>query len=156
MVSSSRHILARIPSISFPTRMIDGVRMSVSSHSTSQSKSIRKEEMRRPKSGEKKDVKVLVSEEECEIINVRGAKHTLISFSIYRAFVHTARPFPSFRDILERTLSKFRISVNMCMFTHLSRALALSRSRALSIQMGGYRPELDGDVADDDEPYKPS
>lgn len=157
MVSSSRHILARIPSISFPTRMIDGVRMSVSSHSTSQSKSIRKEEMHRPKSGEKKDVKVLVSEEECEIINVRGAKHTLISFSIYRAFVHTARPFPSFRDIiLERTLRKFRISVNICMFTHLSRSLALSRSRALSIQMGGYRPELDGDVADDDEPYKPS
>ena len=157
MVSSSRHILARIPSISFPTRMIDGVRMSVSSHSTSQSKSIRKEEMHRPKSGEKKDVKVLVSEEECEIINVRGAKHTLISFSIYRAFVHTARPFPSFRDIiLERTLRKFRISVNICMFTHLSRSLALSRSRALSIQMGGYRPKLDGDVADDDEPYKPS
>ena len=106
--------------------------------------------MHRPKSGEKKDVKVLVSKEECEIINVRGAKHTLISFSIYRAFVHTARPFPSFRDILERTLSKFRISVNICMFTHLSRSLALS------IQMGGYRPELDGDVADDDEPYKPS
>lgn len=152
MVSSSRHILARIPSISFPTRMIDGVRMSVSSHrSTSQSKSIRKEEMHRPKSGEKKDVKVLVSEEECEIINVRS-----ISFSTRRAFVHTARPFPSFRDILERTLSKFRNSVNICMFTHLSRSLALSRSRALSIQMGGYRPELDGDVADDDEPYKPS
>jgi len=71
--------------------MIDGVRMSVSSHSNSQSKSIRKEEMHRPESGEKKDVKVLVSEEECEIIN-----------------------------------------------------------------MGGYRPELDANAADDDEPYKPS
>jgi len=65
--------------------MIDGVRMSVSSHSNSQSKSIRKEETHRPKSGEKKDVKVLVSEEECEIINVRGAKHTLISFSTHVA-----------------------------------------------------------------------
>jgi len=43
--------------------------------------------MHRPKSGEKKDVKVLVSEEECEIINVRGAKHTL-SFS-----THVARSF---------------------------------------------------------------
>ena len=63
--------------------MIDGVRMSVSSHSNSQSKSIRKEEMHRPESGEKKDVKVLVSEEECEIINVRG-----ISFS-----THVARSF---------------------------------------------------------------
>ena len=60
----------------------------MSSHrSNSQSKSIRKEEMHRPKSGEKKDVKVLVSEEECEIINVRGAKHTL-SFS-----THVARSF---------------------------------------------------------------
>ena len=111
--------------------------------------------MHRPKSGEKKDVKVLVSEEECEIINVRGAKHTLSVFYTRRAFVHTARPFPSFRDILARTLSKFRISVNICMFTH-SLALSLSHSLALSIQMGGYRPELDGDVADDDEPYKPS
>jgi hypothetical protein len=63
--------------------MIDGVRMSVSSHSNSQSKSIRKEETHRPKSGEKKDVKVLVSEEECEIINVRS-----ISFS-----THVARSF---------------------------------------------------------------
>ena len=108
--------------------------------------------MHRPKSGEKKDVKVLVSEEECEIINVR--EHLV--FYTRRAFVHTARPFPSFRDIiLARTLSKFRISVNMCMFTH-SLALSLSHSLALSIQMGGYRPELDGDVADDDAPYKPS
>ena len=60
--------------------MIDGVRMSVSSHrSTSQSKSIRKEEMHRPKSGEKKDVKVLVSEEECEIVNVSNMKNALVS-----------------------------------------------------------------------------
>ena len=60
--------------------MIDGVRMSVSSHSSnSQSKSIRKEEMHRPKSGEKKDVKVLVSEEECEIVNVSNMKNALVS-----------------------------------------------------------------------------
>ena len=48
-----------------------------------------------------------------------------------RAFVLTARPFPSFRDIiLARTLSKFRISVNMYMFTH---SLALSLSLTLSL-----------------------
>ena len=49
-------------------------------------------------------------------------------FYTRRAFVHTARPFPSFRDIiLARTLSTFRISVNMYTFTH-SLALSLSRS----------------------------
>ena len=81
MVSSSRHILARIPSISFPTRMIDGVRISISSsRSSSQSKSIQKEEIQHPKSGEKKDdVKVLVSEEECEIVNVSSMKNALVS-----------------------------------------------------------------------------
>jgi len=79
MVSSSRHILARIPSISFPTRMIDGVRISISSsRSSSQSKSIQKEE-NHPKSGEKRDVKVLVSEEECEIVNVSSMKNALVS-----------------------------------------------------------------------------
>jgi len=154
MVSSSRHILARIPSISFPTRMIDGVRMSVSSHSTSQSKSIRKEEMHRPKSGEKKDVKVLVSEEECDIINVRSAKQTL-SFSICRAFVYTARPLPSFCDIIERTFRKALKISSLCEYVCLL-TLSLSHSLTLSIKMGGYRPELDVNAADDNEPYKPS
>jgi len=59
--------------------MIDGVRMSISSsRSRSQSKSIQKEE-NHPKSGEKKDVKVLVSEEECEIVNVSNMKNALVS-----------------------------------------------------------------------------
>ena len=80
MVSSSRHILARIPSISFPTRMIDGVRISISSRrSNSQSKSIQKEEIQH-QSGEKRDVKVVVSEEECEIVNVSSVKQTLSFF----------------------------------------------------------------------------
>ena len=58
----------------------------------------------------------------------RREAHALV-FYTRRAFVHTARPFPSFRDIiLERTLSKFRISVNVCMFTH-SLSLSLSRYR---------------------------
>jgi len=59
--------------------MIDGVRISISSsRSRSQSKSIQKEE-NHPKSGEKKDVKVLVSEEECEIVNVSNMKNALVS-----------------------------------------------------------------------------
>ena len=135
--------------------MIDGVRISISSHSSSsQSKSIRKEEIHHPKSGEKRDVKVLVSEEECDIINVRSAKQTL-SFSICRAFVYTARPLPSFCDIIERTFSKALKISHLCehMFTY---SLTLSLSLTLSIKMGGYRPELDMNAADDNEPYKPS
>jgi hypothetical protein len=59
--------------------MIDGVRISISSsRSRSQSKSIQKEE-NHPKSGEKRDVKVLVSEEECEIVNVSNMKNALVS-----------------------------------------------------------------------------
>ncbi len=59
--------------------MIDGVRISISSsRSSSQSKSIQKEE-NHPKSGEKRDVKVLVSEEECEIVNVSSMKNALVS-----------------------------------------------------------------------------
>ena len=156
MVSSSRHILARIPSISFPTRMIDGVRSSISSHSSSsQSKSIQKEEIHHPKSGEKRDnVKVLVSEEECDIINVRSAKQTL-SFSMCRAFVYTARPLPSFCDIIERTFRKALKISYLCEYVCLL-TLSLSHSLTLSIKMGGYRPELDVNAADDNEPYKPS
>ena len=59
-------------------------------------------------------------------------------FYTRRAFVHTARPFPSFRDIiLARTLSTFRISVNMCMFTH---SLALSLSHSHSLDTDGWIP----------------
>ena len=138
MVSSSRHILARIPSISFPTRMIDGVRSSISSHSSSsQSKSIQKEEIHHPKSGEKRDnVKVLVSEEECDIINVRSAKQTL-SFSMCRAFVYTARPLPSFCDIIERTFSKALKISYLCEYICL---LTLSLSHSHSLDKDGWIP----------------
>ena len=136
--------------------MIDGVRISISSHSSSssQSKSNRKEEIHHPKSGEKRDVKVLVSEEECDIINVRSAKQTL-SFSICRAFVYTARPLPSFCDIIERTFRKALKISSLCEYVCLL-TLSLSHSLTLSIKMGGYRPELDVNAADDNEPYKPS
>ena len=110
--------------------------------------------MHRPKSGEKKDVKVLVSEEECEIINVRSRSISSLSFTyVARSFIPLVLS-RRFVTSLERTLSKFRISVNMYVYS-LSRSLALL-SLTLSIQMGGYRPELDVNAADDDEPYKPS
>ena len=135
--------------------MIDGVRISISSHSSSsQGKSIQKEEMHHPKSGEKRDVKVLVSEEECDIINVRSAKQ-MLSFSICRAFVYTARPLPSFCDIIERTFRKALKISSLCEYVCLL-TLSLSHSLTLSIKMGGYRPELDVNAADDNEPYKPS
>ena len=61
-------------------------------------------------------------------------------FYTRRAFVHTARPFPSFRDIiLARTLSTFRISVNMYMFTH-SLALSLSRYRRVDTDQSWTSP----------------
>ena len=112
--------------------MIDGVRISISSHSSSsQGKSIQKEEMHHPKSGEKRDnVKVLVSEEECDIINVRSAKQTL-SFSICRAFVYTARPLPSFCDIIERTFRKALKISYLCEYVCLL-TLSLSHSLTLS------------------------
>ena len=135
--------------------MIDGVRISISSRSSSQSKSIqRKEENHHPKSGEKMDVKVVVSEEECEIVNVSSVKQTL-SFSICRAFVYTARPLPSFCDIIERTFRKALKISSLCEYVCLL-TLSLSHSLTLSIKMGGYRPELDVNAADDNEPYKPS
>ena len=43
------------------------------------------------------------------------------------------------------------VSMNICLLT-----LLLSYSLTLSIKMGGYRPELDMNAADDNEPYKPS
>ena len=110
--------------------------------------------MHRPKSGEKKDVKVLVSEEECEIINVSG-RSTRSPFS-----THVARSFiplvlsRRFVTSLERTLSKFRISVNIYVYS-LSRSLALSLSHSLDTD--GWIPTRVGrNAADDDEPYKPS
>ena len=43
--------------------------------------------MHRPKSGEKKDVKVLVSEEECEIVNVRIEATLSFSTHVARSFI---------------------------------------------------------------------
>ena len=69
----------------------------------------------------------------------RREAHALL-FYTRRAFVHTARPFPSFRDIiLARTLSTFRISVNMYMFTH-SLALSLSRYRRVDTDQSWTSP----------------
>jgi hypothetical protein len=54
----------------------------MSSRSNSQSKSIQqKEENHHHQSGDKRDVKVVVSEEECEIVNVSSIKNTISSLS---------------------------------------------------------------------------
>ena len=131
--------------------MIDGVRMSMSSRrSNSQSKSIQKEEIQH-QSGEKRDVNVVVSEEEREIVNVSSVKQTL-SFFISRIrllLVLYRRRFMTSSSALLKRL-KF-VSMNTCLLT-----LSLSHSLTLSIKMGGYRPELDVNAADDNEPYKPS
>ena len=132
MVSSSRHILARIPSISFPVRMIDGVRISISSNSSSQSKSIqRKEENHHPKSGEKRDVKVVVSEEECEIVNVSSVQQTL-SFSMSRirlTLVLYCRFMTSSSALLKRL--KF-VSMNIYVYL-LSYSLTVLLSYSLTL-----------------------
>ena len=88
MVSSSSRVLLfarRIPSISFPVRMVDGVRVTgVQQHSQSSSSSSpipSTESSKSSKVGEA--VKVVVFEEECEIVNVR----LLLVFVFIRALL---------------------------------------------------------------------
>ena len=66
----------------------------------------------------------------------------------YVVYSFTARPLTSFYDIIERTSKalKIRIYEYICLLT-------LLLSLTLSIKMGGYRPELDMNAADDNEPY---
>ena len=66
----------------------------------------------------------------------------------YVVYSFTARPLTSFYDIIERTIKalKIRIYEYICLLT-------LLLSLTLSIKMGGYRPELDMNAADDNEPY---
>ena len=85
MVSSSSRVLLvarRIPSISFPVRMVDGARVTsgVQQHSASSSSS--PVPSTSSKGGEAM-VKVVVSEEECEIVNVR----LLLVFVFVRALL---------------------------------------------------------------------
>ena len=70
------------------------------------------------------------------------------AFVFYVVYSFTARPLTSFYDIIERTIKalKIRIYEYICLLT-------LLLSLTLSIKMGGYRPELDMNAADDNEPY---
>ena len=70
--SSSRVLFARVPSISFPVRMVDGVRVTGVQHGASSSSSsfpVRPSTSASESSS--KGEAVVVSEEECEIVNVR-------------------------------------------------------------------------------------
>jgi hypothetical protein len=55
----------------------------------------------------------------------------------------------SFYNIIERTLKRLKFVSEYVYLLSYSLTLLLS----LSIKMGGYRPELDRDAADDNEPY---
>ena len=70
----------------------------------------------------------------------------------YVVYSFTARPLTSFYDIIERTSKALKIRICEYMFTY-SLTLLLLLSLTLSIKMGGYRPELDMNAADDNEPY---
>ena len=75
--SSSRVLFARVPSISFPVRMVDGVRVTGVQHSLASSSfpipSTSSAPLSQTPSSESssKGEAVVVSEEECEIVNVR-------------------------------------------------------------------------------------
>ena len=75
MVQISRIFLRRVPSITFPVRMIDGVRVTgvvVASTSTSSGKNVDGISTKKASSSSSfsKAPPVVVSEEECEIVNV--------------------------------------------------------------------------------------
>ena len=74
------------------------------------------------------------------------------SLVFYIMYSFTARPLTSFYDIIERTIKALKIRICEYMFTY-SLTLLLLLSLTLSIKMGGYRPELDMNAADDNEPY---
>ena len=79
MVQASRIFLRRVPSITFPVRMIDGVRVTGAVSSTLKSSSpgknvdgfaLTKKASSSSSSSSSKAPPVVVSEEECEIVNV--------------------------------------------------------------------------------------
>ena len=73
--SSSRVLFARVPSISFPVRMVDGVRVTGVQHSASSSSSssfpVPPPSTMSASESSSKGEALVVSEEECEIVNVR-------------------------------------------------------------------------------------
>ena len=88
--SSSRVLFARVPSISFPVRMVDGVRVTGVQHSASSSSSSSfpvppPSTMSASDESSSKGEAVIVSEEECEIVNVRRSLSFLVFVFIFRS-----------------------------------------------------------------------
>ena len=104
--SSSRVLFARVPSISFPVRMVDGVRVTGVQHGASSSSSsfpVRPSTSASESSS--KGEAVVVSEEECEIVNVRLALFWSSCFHLPRFFSSSS---------FERELTKLFSSSSSC------------------------------------------
>jgi hypothetical protein len=107
--SSSRVLFARVPSISFPVRMVDGVRVTGVQHgASSSSSSFPVPSSTSASESSSKGEAVVVSEEECEIVNVRLALFWSSCFHLPRFFFFSSSSF-------ERELTKlFSSSSSSC------------------------------------------
>ena len=85
--SSSRVLFARVPSISFPVRMVDGVRVTGVQHSASSSSFPVPSTSASESSSKTSKGEAVVSEEECEIVNVRLSLWSSFSSSALLLFV---------------------------------------------------------------------
>ena len=97
MVQASRIFLRRVPSITFPVRMIDGVRVTgavSSTLSSSPGKNVKdgfaltkkKASSSSSSSSSSKAPPVVISEEECEIVNVSFSRSLFLSVVVVVAF----------------------------------------------------------------------
>ena len=168
MVQISRIFLRRVPSITFPVRMIDGVRVTgvvVASTSTSSGKNVDGISTKKASSSSSfsKAPPVVVSEEECEIVNVSVSLMIVVVVSC-RKVVLSARALlllllllPG-KDSPKKNALVFSLSLSHT-HTHtrtLTNSFSLSLSSLLCLlQMGGYRPDLDENL-DDSAPFTSS
>jgi hypothetical protein len=76
MVQISRIFLRRVPSITFPVRMIDGVR--VTGSSSSGKKNVKVVDKKASSSSSFSKAPPVISEEECEIVNVSSVSLTIV------------------------------------------------------------------------------
>ena len=171
MVQASRIFLRRVPSITFPVRMIDGVRVTgavSSTLSSSPGKNVKdgfaltkKKASSSSSSSSSKAPPVVISEEECEIVNVsfsrslflvgrRRRRVLSLSLSLSTRFFFFF--FFSREEIPLKNALVFFFSFSLSLTNaHQRFILSLSRSVAAT-QMGGYRPDLDENL-DDSAPF---
>ena len=167
MVQISRIFLRRVPSITFPVRMIDGVRVTGKVASTSSGKKNvvvdeRFSTKKASSSSSFSKAPPVVSEEECEIVNVsvplflivvvsrrEVGRRSLLSF-----FFFSGKGFPYLQST--RSYSSPSLSLSLSLSRERSRIHSLSLSLLLCVlQMGGYRPDLDENL-DDSAPFTSS